>query len=131
MSWLAPQHATMLTLAVLREGSLAAASSQWKKAMMFKKTRALRAGTSSLTRYSMCEKSTKDGAGVPEVTSAADTALSDSPYVTVADAAVILRVCPKSVRNRIKSGELEGFRHGRRILLPLGAIERFIKRGRI
>jgi excisionase family DNA binding protein len=121
----------MLTLAVLQEGSLAAASSRWKKATMFKKTRAIRAGTSSLTRYSMSEKSARDGAGAPEVTSAADTALPDGPYVTVAEVAVILRVCRKSVRSRIKSGDLEAYRHGRRILIPLAAIERLIKSGRM
>ena len=53
------------------------------------------------------------------------------PCVTVAEAAVLLRVCPKTVHNRIKVGELEAYRHGRRILIPLAAIERLIKRGRI
>jgi hypothetical protein len=47
------------------------------------------------------------------------------------EAALLLRVCPKSVSNRIKSGELEAFRHGRRILIPLASIERLIRRGRI
>jgi excisionase family DNA binding protein len=66
-----------------------------------------------------------------KVTPAADTTLPTGPYVTVAEAAVLLRVCAKSVRNRIKGGELEAFRHGRRILIPLTAIERLIRGGRM
>ena len=52
-------------------------------------------------------------------------------YVTRAEAALILHVDTKTVRARIRSGELEAYRHGRRILIPLAAIERLIKRGRI
>jgi excisionase family DNA binding protein len=52
-------------------------------------------------------------------------------YVTREEAALLLRVCPKSVSNRITSGELEAYRHGRRILIPLAAVKRLIKRGRI
>jgi len=54
-----------------------------------------------------------------------------SGYVMVDEAAVLPRVCPKTVRNRIKSRVLEAYRHGRRILIPRNAIERLIKRGRI
>jgi excisionase family DNA binding protein len=52
-------------------------------------------------------------------------------YVTVAEAALQLRCCTKTVRNRIKEGKLEAYRHGGRILIPRSAIERLIKSGRI
>jgi len=52
-------------------------------------------------------------------------------YVTVAEAAELLCVDPKTVRNRIGSGDLEAYRHGRRVVIPLAAIERLIKRGRM
>ena len=62
----------------------------------------------------------------------ASTATEGPPaidHVTVAEAAVLLRVCTKTVRARIKSGKLEAYRHGRRILIPRSAIDRLIKSG--
>ena len=55
----------------------------------------------------------------------------ESDYVTVEEAAGLLRVCTKTVYARIDGGQLEAYRHGRRILIPRPAIERLIKRGRI
>ena len=55
--------------------------------------------------------------------------VATDPYVTVDEAAELLRVVPKTVRNRIRSGDLEAYRHGRRVLIPLAAIERLIKTG--
>jgi excisionase family DNA binding protein len=52
-------------------------------------------------------------------------------YVTVAEVPVLLRVCTKTVHARIKSGDLEGYRHGRRIIIPRSAIESLIKSGRV
>jgi excisionase family DNA binding protein len=52
-------------------------------------------------------------------------------YITVAEAALILRACTKTVRARIRVGELEAYRVGRRILIPRDAVERLIKRGRL
>jgi excisionase family DNA binding protein len=52
-------------------------------------------------------------------------------YITRSEAAQILHVDPKTVRARIRAGELEAYRHGRRILISLASVERLIKRGRI
>jgi excisionase family DNA binding protein len=52
-------------------------------------------------------------------------------YITVAEAGLILRACTKTVRARIRVGELEAYRVGRRILIPRDAVERLIKRGRL
>ena len=52
-------------------------------------------------------------------------------YVMVDEAAVLLRICSKTVYTRIKNRELEAYRHGRRILISRQAIQRLIKRGRV
>ena len=57
--------------------------------------------------------------------------IATDPYATVDEAAELLRVVPKTVRNRIRSGDLEAYRHGRRIIIPRAAIKRLIKRGRM
>jgi excisionase family DNA binding protein len=118
----------MLPDALLRKVPGQRLRSQRKGATMLKKKPALRAKTSAPGWPPTGENHPIGGAVTSEV---APAALSIEGYVTVAEAAVLLRVCLKTVRNRIKSGELVAFRHGRRILIPLSAIERLIRRGRI
>jgi excisionase family DNA binding protein len=62
---------------------------------------------------------------------AASKRIPTDAYLTVAEAADLLRVCTKTVRNRIRGCELEAYRHGRRVLIPRRAIEHLIKRGRV
>lgn len=73
----------------------------------------------------------EDCAGGPDMVPTAGAALVPGPYATVAETADVLRVHPKTVRSRVKSGELEAYRRGRRILIPLAAILRFIEQGRL
>ena len=61
----------------------------------------------------------------------AKPALTTELYLTVAEAAELLCVCTKTIRNRIKSGDLEAYHHGRRVLVPMAAIENLIRRGRM
>jgi excisionase family DNA binding protein len=62
---------------------------------------------------------------------AASLAPAKDWYATVAEAATLLRVCTKTVRNRIRSRELEAYRHGRRVLIRRTAIEHLIRRTRL
>jgi excisionase family DNA binding protein len=120
----------MLPDALLRKLPWQRLRSQRKGATMLKKKRALRAKTSAPAWPRAGENQPISGGVISKLTPAADAALPIEGYVTVAEAAVLLRVCPKTVRNRIKSGELVAFRHGRRILIPLTAIEGLIRRER-
>jgi excisionase family DNA binding protein len=89
-----------------------------------------RAGTSAPTWPSTKGDHLKSAAAAKAAHATKPISPTDG-YVTVAEAAELLRVCTKTVRNRIGGGELEAYRHGRRILIPLTAIERLIRRGRM
>lgn len=47
-------------------------------------------------------------------------------FLTVGEAADLLCCCQKTVRRRIKAGELRCVRNGRRVLVPVAAIDEFL-----
>ena len=94
------------------------------------RTRASHVRTSAPVYRSMGKKDAKGSAAAHKL-DPTDIGLPPGPYVTIAEAAELLRVDPKTVRSRIKSGDLEAHRHGRRILISLAAIMRLIERGRL
>ena len=51
--------------------------------------------------------------------------------LSVFQAAALLNVCPKTVRNLVACGELVGRRIGDRLLIPRTSIETFIKRDHV
>ena len=95
---------------------------------MPKRKRAFHGGTSS-PDHPEDRKSTEDSPIDRKVNQ--DRGLPSGPYATVAQAADVLHVHPKTVRSRIKSGDLEAYRHGRRILIPLTGLLRFVEEGRL
>ena len=44
----------------------------------------------------------------------------ETKYLTYSEVAAILRCCPKTVFNRVKSGDIHPIYHGRKVLFPEG-----------
>jgi excisionase family DNA binding protein len=88
-----------------------------------------RAGASAPTWSTTQEE--QDAAVASNDADGTNGGIATDPYVTVDEAAELLRVVPKTVRNRIRSGDLEAYRHGRRIIIPRAAIKRLNESGRM